>query len=77
MDILTRCGRITGPVTYFNGSGRQQRIPLGPCLVEVLGGRFVDVVWGTRGQSSVAFTIEEIEAAQHQGHLEFIPGTPT
>jgi len=76
MLIQTRCARVTGPLTYLNGSGRKQNVPLGPCLVEVMGGRFADVIWGTRGQRSVAFPLEDIEAAQHHGHLEFIPGAP-
>ena len=42
---------------------------IGPCLVESLGGRSIDIVWGTRGQSSVALPIEEIEAARNDGHL--------
>ncbi|MBP6765838.1 MAG: hypothetical protein KA141_12610 [Rubrivivax sp.] len=69
MDIKTHRGRITGPVSYLSGSGRKQNIPIGPCLVEKLGGRTIDIVWGTRGQSSVALPIEEIEAARGHGHL--------
>jgi hypothetical protein len=69
MDITNHRARITGPVTYRAGSGRKQHIPIGPCLVECLGGRSIDIIWGTRGQSSVALPIEEIEAAQDHGHL--------
>ena len=69
MDITTHHARITGPVSYLSGSGRRLNIPIGPCLVERLGGRSIDIIWGARGQSSVALPVEEIEAAQDHGHL--------
>jgi hypothetical protein len=69
MDISTHRARITGPVPYLAGSGRKQNIPIGPCLIESLGGRNVDIIWGVRGQSSAALPIEEIEAAKDLGHL--------
>lgn len=65
----TRRARIAGPVPYLSGSGRRQNIPLGPCMVEQLAGRSIDIIWGARGQSSVALPIEEIQAARDQGHL--------
>jgi hypothetical protein len=69
MDITTHRARITGPVSYLSGKGRKQHIPIGPCLVESLGGRSIDIIWGARGQSSVALPIEEVEAAKGHGHL--------
>ena len=69
MDVITHHARIVGPVTYRAGTGRRQNIPIGPCLVESIGGRSIDIVWGTRGQSSAALPIEEVEAAQDHGHL--------
>jgi hypothetical protein len=69
MDFTTRRGRITGPVSYRAGTGRRQHIPIGPCMLENAGGRLTEVVWGARGQSSVALPIEEIEAAKDHGHL--------
>jgi len=69
MDMSTHRARITGPVPYLAGSGRKQNIPIGPCLIESLGGRSVDIIWGVRGQSSVALPLEEIEAAKHSGRL--------
>jgi hypothetical protein len=69
MDITTHRARITGPVPYRSGSGRRQTIPIGPCLVEWLGDRQIDIIWGARGQSSVALPIEEIERARDDGHL--------
>jgi hypothetical protein len=68
MDITTHQARITGPVPYRAGSGRLQNIPIGPCLVESFGGRSIDIVWGERGQISVALPIEAVQAAQDQGH---------
>lgn len=69
MDITTHSARITGPISYLAGTGRKQNIPIGPCLVESVGGRAVDIIWGASGESSVALPVEEIEAAQDQGHL--------
>jgi hypothetical protein len=69
MDITTHRARIVGPVPYLSGAGRQQHIPMGPCMVESLGGRSIDIVWGALGQSCAALPIEEIEAAQAMGHL--------
>ena len=69
MDITTHQARITGPIAYLAGSGRKQNIPIGPCMVESLGDRCIEIVWGARGQSSVALPMEEIEAAQDLGHL--------
>jgi hypothetical protein len=69
MENTTHRARIAGPVPYRAGSGRLQKIPLGPCLVESLGGRSIDIVWGARGQSSAALPAEEIEAARARGHL--------
>jgi hypothetical protein len=72
MDTETQCARITGPIPYLGSGGRKHHIPLGPCLVENMGESLVDVVWGARGQRSVALPMEAIEAARHLGHLEFI-----
>ena len=69
MDLTTHHARITGPVPYRAGSGRKQNIPIGPCLVERIGAMSIDIIWGARGQSSVALPIEEIKAAREQGHL--------
>lgn len=69
MTLTTRRARITGPVSYLAGSGRKQKIPIGPCLIEDLGGRSIDIIWGSRGQSSVALPVEEIKAAREQGNL--------
>ena len=40
-----------------------------PATPTSLGGRSIDIIWGTRGQKSVALPAEEIEAAQDHGHL--------
>lgn len=69
MDLTTHHARITGPVPYRADSGRQQNIPIGPCLLERLGGQSIDIIWGARGQSSVALPIADIKAAWDQGHL--------
>ncbi len=69
MDTTTHCARITGPISYRSGIEREQNIPIGPCLVEVIGGRSIDIIWGARGECSVALPVEEIRAARDRGHL--------
>lgn len=69
MAITTHSARIAGPVAYLAASGRKVNIPLGPCMVESMDGALTDIVWGTRGQSSVALPTEAVQAAQDQGHL--------
>ena len=39
----------------------------GPCLLERLDNRLIDIVWGARGQRSAALPVEDIEAAQQYG----------
>lgn len=70
--IMTRCARITGPVSYRADTERKQNIPLRPCLVESIGGPLIDIVWGVRGQSSVALPVEEIAVALHDRNLVFL-----
>ena len=69
MAVTTHRARIVGPIPYGAGSGRRQHIPIGPCLVECLGGPSIDIIWGTRGQCSVALPVEAIETARDQGKL--------
>jgi hypothetical protein len=69
MHFTTHRARITGPVSYRVGKGRMHNIPIGPCLVECVDGRSIDIIWGVRGQSFAALPIEEIEVAQDLGHL--------
>jgi hypothetical protein len=68
-DLTTHRARITGPVGFRTGSGRKQNIPIGPCLVESMGGRSIDIIWGARGQSSVALPVEVVKAARDDGNL--------
>lgn len=46
MAHTTHSGRITGPVHYLGEGGCEAVIPLGPCLVEQIDGRLVDIFWG-------------------------------
>lgn len=69
MNMTTHTARITGPVTYLAANGRKLNIPIGPCMVECMNGPLTDIVWGSRGQSSVALPSEAVRAAQEQGHL--------
>jgi hypothetical protein len=69
MNITTHRARIVGPIPDETGSGFKQNIPIGPCLVESIDGRAIDIVWGEHGQHSVALPFEAIEAAQDEGYL--------
>jgi len=69
MDLTTHSARIVGAVSYRSDSGALQSIPTGPCLVESLNGRLIDIIWGALGQNSVALPIEVIKAAHDDGHL--------
>jgi hypothetical protein len=69
MEVTTHPARIVGPVVYRGGTGRRQKIPLGPCLVETVDGQSIEVVWGARGERSASLPLEEVAAARHLGHL--------
>jgi hypothetical protein len=69
MAHTTHSGRITGPVHYAGEGGDDAVIPLGPCLVEQLDGRSVDIVWGESGDKTAALSFEALEAAEDEGHL--------
>jgi hypothetical protein len=69
MARTTHSARITGPVTYVAAGGRQLKIPLGPCLVEQGDDHPVDIIWGAKGQNSVALPVAELESAEESGHL--------
>lgn len=69
MNITIRCARITTPIFYQANTGRKKNIPIGPCLVEGIGGHSIDIIWGTSGESSVVMLVEEFDAAMVHGHL--------
>jgi hypothetical protein len=69
MTITTRSARITGPVPYLGSNGVEHHIPLGPCLVELLDHRLIDIIWGASGQRSAALPLEAVAAAQDTGSL--------
>jgi hypothetical protein len=69
MIVTTHSARITGPVPYLASGGLKNHIPLGPCLVEQVDGHLVDIIWGTSGQLSAALPLDEVKAAEEQGHL--------
>jgi hypothetical protein len=69
MAHTTHSGRITGPVRYLGAGGGEALIPLGPCLVEQLDGRSVDISWGESGDRTAVLTFKALEAAEDRGHL--------
>ena len=69
MAYTTHSGRIIGPVHYLGAGGDEALIPLGPCLVEQLDGRSVDIIWGESGDKTAALSFEALEAAEDSGRL--------
>ena len=67
--MITKSARITGPVPYEAADGHAHHIPLGPCLVERLDDRLIDIIWGRDGQRSAALPLEDVESAEQQGNL--------
>lgn len=67
--MITRSARITGPVRYRAEDGQSHDIPLGPCLVEQLDDRLIDIIWGPNGQRSAMLPVEEVESARELGNL--------
>jgi hypothetical protein len=71
-ETTTHSARITGPVLYRTTTGHQQKIPIGPCLVEGMGGLLIDVIWGLHGQRSTVMPAKEMQVAQKYGYLVLI-----
>lgn len=69
MTTFNHSARITGPIAYTTSEGKTRKIPLGPCMVEQSGASDVDIVWGSQGQSSAAFSVMEVKSAAALGHL--------
>ncbi len=67
--MSTHSARITGPVPYQAESGDQVSIPLGPCLVEPVDDRSIDIVWGASGQISTTLPVTAVKAALVDGNL--------
>ena len=67
--MITKSARITGPVPYKAADGHPHHIPLGPCLIERLDDRLIDIIWGRDGQRSAALPLEDVESAEKQGNL--------
>ena len=65
----THSARITGPVAYVKDDGKTASIPIGPCLVQQIDDRLVDIIWGAHGQRSAALPLEDVEAATDLGNL--------
>jgi len=67
--MATHTARITGPVPYTAPGGVKRDIPLGPCLMEQIDDRSIDIIWGAQGQRSALLPLEAIKAAQSVGSL--------
>ena len=67
--MTIRNARITGPIRYKAEDGESHDIPLGPCLVEQLDARLIDIIWGTNGQRSAVLPVEDVMSAAERGNL--------
>jgi hypothetical protein len=67
--MTTRSARITGPIRYTAEDGQAHAIPLGPCLIEPVDDRLIDIIWGANGQRSAVLPVEDVESARSQGNL--------
>ena len=67
--MITKSARITGPIRYTAEDGQSHAIPLGPCLIEPLDERLIDIIWGVDGQRSAVLPMEDVESARSQGNL--------
>jgi len=67
--MTLRNARITGAIRYKAEDGQSHEIPLGPCLVEQLDERLIDIIWGANGQRSALLPVEDVKSARDQGKL--------
>lgn len=69
MDRTLYFARVMYPVSYSEDTGCEQNIPVGPCLIESTGKGYMDIVWGSHGQTSVTLPCVKIAAARHEGQI--------
>ena len=72
MEPTLRSGRIVGPIPYIKSGGKRANIPLGPCLIEPIDERQVDIIWGTSGQHSTSLSMQDLEAETSTGCVVFL-----
>jgi hypothetical protein len=65
-------GRIVDPVAYRASSGRVQRIPVGPCLIEQIDAGSMNIVWGANGQRCAVLPLATVQAARARGSLQWL-----
>ena len=70
MTTITHSARITRPVSYATSGGRKSNIPVGPCLIEQIDDRLVNIIWGARGQSSTESMGDDEGRASFQQDFE-------
>jgi hypothetical protein len=68
----THSGRIVSPVTYTERDGNRAVIPVGPCLLEQVDLRMIDIIWGELGQRSAEIPIDDMALAAGRGLLVLI-----
>jgi hypothetical protein len=69
MVPTTQTARIIVPITVAGAAGDPVTVPPGPCLLERINSRIVDLIWGATGQKSARFPVEELKSAAERGDL--------
>ena len=72
MTITTHSARVTRSLPFATPDGEKGSIPPGPCLIEQIDARLVDIIWGARGQSSALLPVEDVQEAARSGQLELL-----
>ena len=72
MEPTLRSARIVGSVPYTKSSGKQVKIPLGPCLIELMDEHKADIIWGASGQHSTSVSTHDLEAAISSGDVQLL-----
>jgi hypothetical protein len=66
-----RHARVAGPIRYAS-EGAPHELPRGPCLVERIDDRHVDIIWGESGEHCAEVPVSEIMRATDHGDLVLI-----
>jgi hypothetical protein len=69
MSVVTHTARIVDPIAYTDARGQRSAIPIGPCLVEELEAKSLEVFWGASGEQSALLPADEVEQAEASGKL--------
>ena len=61
--------RIVSPISYIKSGGKRANIRLGPCLIEPIDARQVDIIRGSNGEYCTSLSVQALKAATAIGYL--------